>query len=72
MYIQQDILEYVTKRKMGKKLKDKNIRKLTRLGKKSLAVTLPIEGVTALRWKEKQKVVVKKIRGGFIIRDWKK
>ncbi|MDP3881051.1 MAG: hypothetical protein Q8Q32_02640 [bacterium] len=51
---------------------DKNVRKLTKLGKKSIAVTLPIEDVRAIGWREKQKVVVKKIRGGFIIRDWRK
>lgn len=56
----------------GRKLKDKNIRKLTRMGKKSLGLTLPIELIAALGWKEKQKVTVKKVRGGLLIRDWKK
>lgn len=54
------------------KMKDKNTRKITRLGKTSLAVTLPIEMAKDLGWKEKQKVVVKKVRGGVMIRDWKK
>ena len=49
-----------------------NIRKLIKLGNGSLAVTLPIEIARALKWKEKQKVSVKKIRGGFSVRDWKK
>lgn len=49
--------------------KDKNIRKLTRAGKASLAVTLPAEDLRQLGWREKQKVSVKKIKGGFIIRD---
>ena len=53
------------------KLKDKNIRKITRVGKTSLMVTLPKEIYVSLGWKEKQKVVVKKIRGGVVIRDWK-
>lgn len=48
-----------------------NIRKLTKLGKKSLAVTLPIALVRSLGWREKQRVVVKRVRGGLTIRDWK-
>jgi bifunctional DNA-binding transcriptional regulator/antitoxin component of YhaV-PrlF toxin-antitoxin module len=54
------------------KLKDKNIRKLTRAGKTSLSVTIPVEIIKSFGWKEKQKVVVKKVRGGVVIRDWKK
>ncbi len=54
------------------KLKDKNTRKITRVGKTSLAVTLPKEIITELGWKEKQKVTMKKVRGGVLIRDWKK
>ena len=54
------------------KLKDKNTRKITRVGKTSLAVTLPIEMVKTLGWREKQKVTMKKVRGGILIRDWKK
>ncbi len=47
-----------------------NVRKLTKLGGKSVAVTLPIEYIRALGWKEKQKVVVKRVRGGLLIKDW--
>lgn len=54
------------------KLKDKNTRKITRVGKTSLAVTIPKEMATELGWKEKQKVVFKKVHGGILIRDWKK
>ena len=55
-------------------LKEKNIRKLTRMGRagSSLGLTIPKEITTQLGWKERQKVVVKKIRGGLVIRDWKK
>lgn len=53
------------------KLKNKNVRKITKVGGKSLAVTLPKEMVASLGWKEKQKVIVKKVRGGFLIKDWK-
>ena len=54
------------------KLKDKNVRKITRVGKTSLAVTIPVEMAKELKWKEKQKVVVKRVRGGVLIKDWKK
>ncbi|KKR62841.1 MAG: hypothetical protein UU66_C0012G0018 [Parcubacteria group bacterium GW2011_GWB1_41_5] len=53
------------------KMINKNIRKLTKLGGKSLAVTLPRELVVGLGWKEKQKVVVKKKGSKLIISDWK-
>lgn len=50
---------------------EKNVRKLTKIGKKSIGLTLPIEAVRELGWRERQKVVVKRIRGGFEIRDWR-
>lgn len=55
-------------------LKDKNIRKLIRLGRPggSLGLTLPKEMVQALGWLEHQKVVAKRIPGGIVIRDWRK
>lgn len=56
---------------MRRKNEEENIRKITRLGKTSLAVTLPIDIVSELGWKEKQKVIVKKVRGGALIKDWK-
>ncbi len=52
--------------------KGSNIRKLTKIGRKSIGLTLPIELVRELGWKEKQKVVVKKVRGGVLVRDWKR
>ena len=55
-----------------RKLKDKNIRKLTKVGKLSMAVTLPIEIVRELKWRERQKLVVKKVGKKVIITDWKK
>ncbi len=53
---------------MGKK----EIRKLTRIGKRSIGLTLPIEIVREMKWKERQKVVVKKLGKKLIIKDWKK
>jgi antitoxin component of MazEF toxin-antitoxin module len=52
-------------------MKDKNIRKLTRQGRRSIGVILPMEIVKELEWKEKQKVVVKRVKGGIMIRDHK-
>jgi len=54
------------------KLKNKNTRKLLKVGKNSLAVTIPVEIINSLKWKEKQKVVVKKVAGGALIKDWRK
>ena len=55
-----------------RKKSEKKIRKLTRMGGKSLGLTLPVELVKELKWKEKQKLVVKRTRGGVLIKDWKK
>jgi len=33
---------------------------------------LPRKLVMELGWKEKQKVTVKRVRGGLLIKDWKK
>jgi antitoxin component of MazEF toxin-antitoxin module len=54
------------------KLINQNVRKITKLGGKSLAITLPKELVVELGWKEKQKVKVTRVRGGLLIKDWKK
>jgi len=55
---------------MRRKLEDKNVRKIFKSGD-SYTVTLPIEIVRALKWKEKQKVIVKKRGKGIIVTDWK-
>jgi hypothetical protein len=55
----------------GKKQEETNIRKLTKVGRKSIALTLPIELVRELGWRGKQKVVVKRIKGGMVIRDYR-
>jgi hypothetical protein len=56
----------------NKKAEETNIRKLTKIGKKSIGLTLPIEMVRELGWKERQKVKVKRIKGGLEIRDWRR
>lgn len=59
---------------MGRKsFEERNIRKLTRTGRgKSIAVTLPIEFVRELKWRDRQKVVIRKSGAKLIIEDWKK
>jgi len=56
-----------------RKLQEKNIRKLTKTGgEASMSLTLPIEIVEKLGWKEHQKVVVS-LKGKTVsIKDWKK
>jgi len=53
-----------------KKESEKNIRKLTRVGKTSLCVTIPVEMVKELKWKERQKVVLSLKGGKITIEDW--
>jgi len=55
-----------------RKLEDRNIRKLGRVGRgATMMVTLPIELVRELKWREKQKVVITKRGDKLIIEDWK-
>jgi antitoxin component of MazEF toxin-antitoxin module len=54
------------------RLSDRNIRKLIKLGGKSIAVTLPIDVVRGLKWREKQKVTVRQEGNKLIVEDWKK
>ena len=55
-----------------RKLGEQNIRKLQKVGNGSVSVTLPIELVRELKWREKQKVVIRKRGKGLVIEDWKK
>lgn len=57
-----------------RKLEEKNVRKLTRMGRSgsSLGMTIPKELVQELGWRERQKVVVKKVGKNLVISDWKK
>ncbi len=55
-----------------RKSPNKNIRNLTKSGKHSLYVILPIEAIRKLKWKERQKVVVHLSGKKIIIEDWKK
>lgn len=53
----------------NKKSTEINTRKITKIGKKSLGITLPINLARSLGWREKQKVVVKKKGGALVVRD---
>jgi len=55
-----------------RKSEEKNIRKLTRMGGgRSIGLTLPVEIVKKLDWRERQKVVVKLSGSKIVISDWK-
>ncbi|MDP3740863.1 MAG: AbrB/MazE/SpoVT family DNA-binding domain-containing protein [bacterium] len=57
---------------MAKKTRKKqNIHKLSRIGPRSLGITLPAEFLDDLNWREKQKLVVRKSHGRLIISDWR-
>jgi antitoxin component of MazEF toxin-antitoxin module len=56
----------------NKKSNEKNVRKLTKIGKHSIGLTLPIEVVRELGWRERQKVSVKVERRKIISSDWRK
>jgi len=49
-----------------------DIRKIVKNGRGSYYVNIPKELIKELRWKERQKVVVKKIGQGIGIKDWVK
>lgn len=58
---------------MARRRSDKgHIRKISRIGNRSVGITLPVEFVRDLGWREKQKVVVRKYRGRLVVSDWKK
>lgn len=54
-----------------KKDKEQNVRKISVIGNYSLGVTLPRAALKSLGWRDKQKVVVKRVARGIMITDWK-
>lgn len=54
---------------MRRKLRDKNIRKLFSRGG-SIALTLPKEFLSDLKWRKGQKLWVKKRGQKLVIEDW--
>jgi hypothetical protein len=59
---------------MARRKKDKNIRKITKIGKRSFGITLPIETIRQFKWKERQKLqlTIHKKSKTITIKDWKK
>jgi len=55
-----------------RKLTEKNIRKITKVGRASFCVTIPVEIIKELKWRERQKVRVKLSGKKIIIEDWTK
>lgn len=52
-------------------MEQKYVRKVTRVGKRSLSIVIPSEIASELKIREKQKLVVKRIKGGFAVRDYR-
>lgn len=50
---------------------EKYIRKVTRVGKRSLAIVLPAEIIKELKIREKQKLTITTRSKNIIIKDWK-
>ena len=68
------LIQHQPKCNMGRRsFEESNIRSLTKIGGgTSYAITLPIDIVRELKWKEKQKLTVTQKGNTLIIADWKK
>ena len=54
-----------------RKLKEKNIRKITKVGGgRSYGLTIPMEMIKDLKWRERQKVTVTRRGKKITIKDW--
>lgn len=51
---------------------ERGVRSLNKSSAGSYLVTLPIEYIKTLKWKNKQKVVVELHADRIVIKDWKK
>jgi len=55
-----------------RKIENRNIRKLSKTGGgRSICLTLPIEYIRTLGWRDNQKVVAKLSGQKIVIEDWK-
>ena len=54
-----------------RELKNRNIRKLTKSTRGSVYVSIPIEFIRELKWKDRQRVVVEKKGRHLIIKDYR-
>lgn len=55
-----------------KKQEEKNVRKIQKQANGSTTVTLPADLLRELKWKPKQKVVVRKRGSAILIENWVK
>jgi len=56
---------------MGRrKREDHNVRSLVKSSSGGISVTLPIDEIRKLRWRSRQKVVIKRSGKKLIIEDW--
>lgn len=55
-----------------RKLKEKDVRSLIKIGKTSIGLTIPIEIAEKLKLRERQKVRVRLQKKNIVIRDWEK
>lgn len=53
-----------------RKTKDQHIRKISVIGNYSLGVTFPRDVLISLGWRNKQKVMVKRVPRGLLITDF--
>lgn len=61
-----------TEKKVEKTVKvEKNVRKLQRQNNGSTTLALPTDILKELKWRDKQKVVVRKRGNTILIEDWK-
>ena len=49
--------------------KEKNVRKLTKTGRGSMYIVLPKEYIRDIGWRERQNLVVQRVKGGLLIKD---
>ena len=54
-----------------RKLEERGIRKLLKTSRGSVLVTLPIDIIRELGWRDSQKVIIRKSGQKIIIEDWK-
>ncbi len=55
-----------------RKIEDQKVRNLTKIGGKCLGLTIPIEIIRKLGWKERQKVEVHLKGKKIILKDWRR
>lgn len=52
-------------------MKNEHVRKITRVGLRSLSIVIPSEFIDELGWRERQKLSIRRDGKRLIIEDWK-